>query len=137
MSRYNRINLDGKSSAQTRVSEADVQAGQVVKVSGRKFVVASAGDAGAVYVVKQGGLMGISTDSDIKAGTSISAEHLEEGRLLAVLVASTVSVDFDTPLSVGANGELVLTALEAEVVAYAQEKVTVGASAELVLVRGA
>lgn len=138
MARYNRINLDGKSITESRISDAEVMPGTLQIITGGKFVAPAADVAQRLYVANVAHLQGLTADDAVPAGDTIEGEYLETGREVAALVATTLAVDKDTPLTVGANGQLKLTTVAGEaIVAYAQEKHTVGDTAELVLVRGA
>ena len=138
MPRYNRINLDGKSVTETRVSADAVKAGQLLAITGGKFVLPAAGTAQQLYVANAACLQGLTADEEIPAGDSIEGEYLETGRVVAALVTAEVVCAKDTPLSVAATGYLVATAADAVVVAYADEEITVNAgSPQLVRVRGA
>lgn len=140
MPRYNRINLDGKSVTETRVSAADVQAGQFMVITGDKFALPAAGVVQQLYVANTGCLQGLgaSADEKIPAGDSVEGEYFETGREVAALVTAGVVCAKDTPLAVAATGYLVVAAAEAHVVAYAAEAITVNAgSPQLVRVRGA
>lgn len=137
MARYNRINLDGKSITETRVSAADVLPGQVSVITAGKFVAPTVKIVQQLYVANVGHLQGLDADTAIPAGDSIEGEYLETGREVAALVAATSVLVKGTPLSVGADGMLKVWVATEVVVAYAQEALTVGADAQLVLVRGA
>ena len=135
MSRFNRINLDGKSITETRTSAADILPGTALKISGDKFVKATDG-AGATYIANTGHLQGLGADDVIPAGDSIEGECLETGRGVAVLVAADTVVTMDMPLEIGAGGVFTAVA-DGVAAAYAKEDYTVGETAELVWVRGA
>lgn len=140
MPRFNRINLDGKSVTETRVSAADIQAGQLLTITDEKFVLPAAGAVQQLYVANTGCLQGLgaSADEKIPAGDSIEGEYLETGREVAALVTAETVCAKDTPLAVAATGYLVVAAAEAHVAAYAAEAFTVNAgSPQLVRVRGA
>ena len=138
MARYERVNLDGKSITESRVSAAAVLPGQGLVITGKKFVAPTADVKQQLYIANVAHLQGLTADDEIPAGDTIEGEYLETGRDVAALVAATVVVDKDTPLTIGADGYLKLTTIAGEaIVAYSQEALTVGDSAELVWVRGA
>lgn len=139
MARYNRINLDGKSVTESRTSDTDVAAGQLMVITGDKFALPAADTVQKLYVANAGHLQGLTTDEEIPSGTTIEGEYLETGREVAALLTTAVVVEKDSPLAVAATGQLVLasSALESPVVAYAQEALTAGDTAELLWVRGA
>lgn len=148
MARFNRINLDGKSVTETRISEADILPGTALKITADKFVAVANGE-GAIYIANVGNLVGLTADEAIEAGNSVEGEYLETGRGIAVLVAANTVVTMDTPLTVGADGVFSIAspgapadgetpAVPADLVlAYAKEDYTVGDEPELVWVRGA
>lgn len=139
MARYNRINLDGKSVTESRKSDAEVLPGTLQVITGDKFVAPAADAVQKLYVANAGHLQGLGTDDAIPAGDTIEGEYLETGREVAALLTTAVTVVKDSPLAVAATGQLVLasSALESPVVAYAQEALTAGDTAELLWVRGA
>lgn len=137
MARYNRINLDGKSITESRISDAEVMPGTLQIITGGKFVAPAADVAQRLYVANVAHLQGLTADDAVPAGDTIEGDYVEEGRELAVLVATTTAVVKDTPLTVGADGYLKAVTESEVVIAYAQEEYTVGDTAELVLVRGA
>lgn len=137
MARYNRINLDGKSITESRISDAEVMPGTLQIITGGKFVAPAADVAQRLYVANVAHLQGLTADDAVPAGDTIEGDYVEEGRELAVLVAATTAVVKDTPLTVGVDGYLKAVTDAEAVIAYAQEEYTVGDTAELVLVRGA
>lgn len=99
--RYRRINLDGKSVTETRVSGTDLTPGTLVGMVAGMFVKAT-DPAGRLYVVHPGTHQGLGIADDIPAGDSVVGEYVEEGRELAVLcVAGTYAKD----APVGFDGE--------------------------------
>lgn len=145
MPRYNRINLDGKSITETRTSAADVLPGQLMQITAGKFVVPTADAKQQLFVANVAHLQGLDAATAIPSGDSIEGEYLETGREVAALVSPTLVLVKGSPLSVAATGYLIAPTditvgtgtVKSPIVAYAQEALTVGAAAELVLVRGA
>lgn len=146
MARYNRINLDGKSVTETRVSAVALSAGQLVAITAEKFVLPTAEIAQKLYVANTGCLQGLTSDEVIPAGDSVEGEYFETGREVAALVTAGVVCAKDTPLSVAATGYLILPTdvtvgagtVKSPIVAYAAEAITVSAeNPQLVRVRGA
>lgn len=138
MSRYNRINLDGKSCTETRLVAADTAPGSVVFISSGKF--AKYNTAGAVnsrlYVLNVDYVQGKTADDLVLTDDSGVADYAEEGREMAVLVAATSELAKDTPLTTDLAGVLKIGVPGTDtIVAYSQEAYTVGASPELVRVR--
>lgn len=146
MPRYNRINLDGKSVTEARVSAVAVSAGQLLAITGEKFVLPTAEVSQQLYVANTGCLQGLGAGEVVPAGDTVEGEYLETGREVAALVAAGVVCAKDTPLSVAATGFLTLPTdvtvgagtVKSPIVAYAAEAITVSAgSPQLVRVRGA
>ena len=141
MARFNRINLDGKSRTESRISEAALLPGTVLVIEGDLFETADAATAGKLsrqlYVATAAYYQGMGTPDEIPAGDTVEGEYMTEGRQLAVLATATTALTKDAPLALdAATGGLKLPDPETEeVVAFSKETVTVGASAELVLVQ--
>lgn len=132
MSRFNRINIDGESLFKTETrkvaDEAGILPGTFVTISADGFTAATAGTVGRVYVLDPAVSEGLRADDIVPAGHSTSANYLEEGRELAVLVAAGAYTK-DASIAVGDSGVGVLA--EANVVAYSQETVTLSEAALL------
>jgi len=144
MGRYNRINLDGKSITETALVEEATLPGSVVVYNSTttkydKFATAGGGSGIQLYVTHTDNLVGETSDTAVAADTTGVFEYIEKGRELAVLVDATSVLVKDSPLTPGAiAGQLKIgTPATDHIVAFSQETYTVGASAELVRVRGA
>lgn len=138
MSRYNRINLDGKSITETRLVTGDTLPGSVVSITADKFAkYVTAGSVTAkLYVLGVDYVQGKTADDLVIADDTGVADYAETGRELATLVAASTVLVKDSPLTTDLDGVLKLaTPATDEVVAYSQESLTVGESAELVRVR--
>ena len=138
MSRYNRINLDGKSCTETRLVTADTWPGSVVSITAGKFAkYVTAGSVTAkLYVLGVDYVQGKTADDLVLADDTGVADYAETGRELAVLVKAAAVLVKDTPLTTDAGGVLkVGTPATDDIVAYSQEALTVGESAEMVRVR--
>ena len=137
--RYARVNLDGKSITKTKLSGAiTLLAGNVVKLSSSTFVKHSTDGKkqGAIYIVNTNESEGQQSGDTIAASSTIVGEIAETGRELAVLIKATAVLVEDTPLTSAGDGTLRIAVLGTdEVIAYSQEALTVGASAQLVKVR--
>ena len=107
MSRYHRINIDGKSMFKTETalvaSAADLKPGTFVTLNGSGLWIQSTASTGRMYVIdaptQRGG--GV-TDLNLK-GESATGNYVEEGRELAVLCAAG-TYKKDTPIKVNSSG---------------------------------
>lgn len=137
--RYARVSLDGKSYTKIKLSGAvTLQAGNVVKSSSGTFIKHSTDGKrqDAIYIVNTNESEGQQSADTIAANSTIVGEFAETGRELAVLVKAATVLAEDTPLTSAGDGTLRIAALGTdEVIAYSQESLTVGASAQLVRVR--
>ena len=137
--RYARVNLDGKSFTKTKLSGAiTLQAGHVVKLSSGTFIkhAPDGKKQGAIYIVNTNESEGQQSADTIAASSTIIGEIAETGRELAVLIKATLVLVEDTPLTSAGDGTLRIAVIGTdEVIAYSQEALTVGASAQLVKVR--
>lgn len=129
--RPSRVNLDGLSKTETRVSATAILPGTAMKIVAGKFVQAVAADAGVVplYVANVGHLQGLGANDPIPAGDSIEGEYMDSARRLALRgIAGAVWVK-DAPLTLSATGgTFTLVGGAAAPVAYAQENFTLPAT---------
>ena len=129
--RPSRVNLDGLSKTETRVSATAILPGTAMKIVAGKFVQAVAADAGVVplYVANVGHLQGLGANDPIPAGDSIEGEYMDPARRLALRgIAGAVWVK-DAPLTLSATGgTFTLVGGAAAPVAYAQENFTLPAT---------
>ena len=129
--RPSRVNLDGLSKTETRVSAAAILPGTAMKIVAGKFVQAVAADAGVVplYVANVGHLQGLGPNDAIPAGDSIEGEYMDPARRLALRgIAGAVWVK-DAPLTLSATGgTFTLVGGAAAPVAFAQENFTLPAT---------
>ena len=128
--RPHRINLDGVSKTETRVSAAAILPGSAIKIVDNKFVQAAAADIGAtqLYVANVARLQGLGALDAIPAGDSIEGEYLDNARRLALLGKAAEAWTKDAALTIGATGLFELDALAAAPVAWAQEDFTIPAT---------
>lgn len=108
MSRYRRINIDGKSlfATETRAVKAATLPGTfaVIEDATKQFVPAAAGAKGRIYIMGAAEHQGLGVRDAIPAGNSGVGNYVEEGREFAVLcVAGTYKKD--TPITVGASAQ--------------------------------
>lgn len=123
MSRYNRVNVDGKSITETRVAAASIAPGAIAVINADdEFELASTA-VGRMYVVNPAYHQGLSINDNIPAGDSVVGEYIEEGRELAVL-CNLGDYKKDSPLKFVAGGLALATDDTDSVIAYSQDEVT-------------
>lgn len=142
MARYNRINLDGVGETENRQMKVAALPGSVAYIGSddllTKFVTDGAGADVQLYAVGVDYLQGKRVTDVVAAGDVGVGNYFETGRYFAMLVKAGAVLNFDTPLAVDATGVLRVGVVGTdEIVGYAKEEYTVGASAELVKVRAA
>ncbi|GDH12189.1 hypothetical protein BvCmsKKNP019_04086 [Escherichia coli] len=114
MSRFRRVNIDGKSITETRLAGAELKPGELVKLEGGKFVKATTAE-GRLYIVNPAFHEGKTIADAIAEGETVVADYVEEGREFAYrAAAATYTKDQAIKL-----GEVT--------VAYCQEDVTLDA----------
>lgn len=128
MSRYRRVNIDGKSITETRVAAAALLPGTFAVIdAGDKFAQAAAA-VGRVYVVNCAYHQGLSIRDAVPAGDSAVGDYVEEGRELAVLCPAG-AYKKDSPIKIGANGQGALATDDTDtVIGYSQDEVTLTAA---------
>lgn len=133
--KYNRINIDGKSITETRVTAAALLPGTfaVIDATDKFAQVASNATPGRMYIVGAG-TDGVETA--VASGVSAVADYVEDAREFAARVTGPIDIKKDSALTVGTGGKLKLATEGTDVVvAYAQEALTVATGDELVRVR--
>jgi len=139
MSRYNRINIDGKGVSRTALNGITIMPGSLVKLSaGGLFTTHSTtGKKGDfIYVMHADTLQGGTCDTTVASMTTGIGEFAETGRELAVLVTASTALVMDSPLTSNGAGVLRIGVIGTdEIIAYSQEVFTTPASAQLVRVR--
>lgn len=86
MFRFRRVNIDGKSITETRLADAELKPGELVKLQGGKFVKAETAE-GRLYIVNPAFHEGKTIADAIKAGETVVADYVEPGREFAMRVA--------------------------------------------------
>lgn len=120
MSRFNRVNIDGKSITETAVSAAALKPGTPVNMVAGKFVSATA-VKGRIYIVNPAYHEGLGIEDAIPAGDSVVADYAEGGREFAILVPAGTYAK-DAGITIGADGfDLAVT--DDPVFAYCQEDI--------------
>ncbi|ENS1089896.1 hypothetical protein ACEZI3_001268 [Escherichia coli] len=134
MSRFNRVNIDGKSITETAVSATALEPGTPVNMASGKFVAATAVE-GRIYIVNPAYHEGLGIEDEIPAGDSVVADYAEQGREFAILVPAGTYTK-DAGITIGASGFDLAAPASGEgenavpadpVFAYCQEAVTLEA----------
>lgn len=86
MSRFRRVNIDGKSITETRLAGAELKPGELVKLESGKFVKATTAE-GRLYIVNPAFHEGKTIADAIAAGETVVADYVEQGREFAMRVA--------------------------------------------------
>lgn len=128
MSRYRRVNIDGKSITETRVAAAALLPGTFAVIDANDKFAQAAAAVGRVYVVNCAYHQGLSIRDAVPAGDSAVGDYVEEGRELAVLCPAG-AYKKDSPIKIGANGQGVLATDDTDtVIGYSQDEVTLTAA---------
>ncbi|UQN37310.1 hypothetical protein MTR80_06285 [Alcaligenes aquatilis] len=128
MSRYRRVNIDGKSITETRVAAAALLPGTFAVIDASDKFAQAAAAAGRVYVVNCAYHQGLSIRDAVPAGDSAVGDYVEEGRELAVLCPAG-AYKKDSPIKIGANGQGALATDDTDtVIGYSQDEVTLTAA---------
>ncbi|ASR89193.1 MULTISPECIES: gp53 minor capsid family protein [Alcaligenes] len=128
MSRYRRVNIDGKSITETRVAAAALLPGTFAVIDANDKFAQAAAAVGRVYVVNCAYHQGLSIRDAVPAGDSAVGDYVEEGRELAVLCPAG-AYKKDSPIKIGANGQGALATDDTDtVIGYSQDEVTLTAA---------
>jgi hypothetical protein len=141
MSRFNRINIDGRAETENRPMGEDALPGSLVYIgSGDTFLFASTSipEGIQLYALGADTLQGKRVTDYVTAGNIGIGNYFETGRSFAMRIAAGTTLISDAPLAIGNNGLIVGASGEDRIIAYAKENYTVSDSeAELVIVRAA
>lgn len=121
MSRYRRVNIDGKSmfKTETRLAAVALMPGTFAYIDvDDKFAVAPSGNVGRLYVVDCAHHEGLSIEDQIPVGHSVVGNYVEEAREFAVRVAAG-TYSKDQPIALGASGMAV--ASSTNVIGFCQD----------------
>lgn len=123
MSRYRRVNIDGKSLYKTETRKAAVALlpGTFAVINGDEEFAQAAAVVGRIYVIDVATYQGLGIRDAVPADSSAIGNYVEEGREMAVLMAAGTYVK-DQPVTVGSNGRA--QASTTNVVGYIQDTVT-------------
>lgn len=128
MSRYRRVNIDGKSITETRVTAAALLPGTFAVIDVNDKFAQAAAAVGRVYVVNCAYHQGLNIRDAVPAGDSAVGDYVEEGRELAVLCPAG-AYKKDSPIKIGANGQGALATDDTDtVIGYSQDEVTLTAA---------
>lgn len=128
MSRYRRVNVDGKSITETRVAAAALLPGTFAAIDANDKFAQAAAAVGRVYVVNCAYHQGLSIRDAVPAGDSAVGDYVEEGRELAVLCPAG-AYKKDSPIKIGANGQGALATDDTDtVIGYSQDEATLTAA---------
>lgn len=128
MSRYRRVNIDGKSITETRVAAAALLPGTFAVIDASDKFAQAAAAVGRVYVINCAYHQGLNIRDAVPAGDSAVGDYVEEGRELAVLCPAG-AYKKDSPIKIGANGQGALATDDTDtVIGYGQDEVTLTAA---------
>lgn len=124
MSRYNRVNLDGKSVTETRIAAAALLPGTLAVINASdKFAQATA-LSGRMYVINVANHQGLSITEASPLGDSAVGEYVEQGRELAILCPAG-AYKKDTPIKLGTTGKGAIGVEGTDVIiGFSQDEVT-------------
>ena len=125
MSRYRRINIDGKSVTETRVAAAALLPGTFAVIDGNDKFAQAAAAVGRVYVINSAYHQGLGIRDAVPAGDSVVGDYVEEARELAVLCPAG-TYKKDSPIKIGANGQGVIATSDTNtVIGYSQDEAVI------------
>lgn len=142
MARYNKIFAGPVTEVLPQVEEALTAAaitpGKMITLNGSGlWALAVAATTTAVRIAQEDYLTGKGVDDNIASGDLCIGLEMLPTQFYNARVAATVVLTKGAALSLGASGNLVLATATSRVVAFSEEALTVGASADLVRVRPA
>lgn len=131
MFRFRRVNIDGKSITETRLANAELKPGELVKLEDGKFVKAGPADVGKgqLYIVNPAFHEGKTIADAIAVNETVVADYVEQGREFAIRVPNATYAK-GAALALAAGGVKLSSAVgdeSAPIIAYCQEDVTLEA----------
>lgn len=129
MSRYNRVNIDGKSvfKTETRLAAAALLPGTFATINGDDKFANTADVTGRLYVIDSAYHQGLSITDAVPADDSAVGNYVEEGRELAIrCVAGTYKKDSPITITTGGKGSLASSDTDS-VIGYSQDDVVLAA----------
>lgn len=134
MSRYRRVNIDGKSITETRAASAALLPGTFAVINGDDEFAQAISLVGRLYVINPAYHQGLGIRDAVPEGDSAVGEYAEEGRELVILCPAG-EYKKDTPIKLGANGQGAIATDDTDsVIGYSQDEATL-ASADFIRVR--
>ena len=105
MSRYRRVNIDGKSlyKTETRVTAEALLPGTFAVINGDDEFEQASETVGRLYVIDCAHHQGLGIRDAVPSGDSAVGNYVEEGRELAIL-CPTGTYAKDTPIKLGSQG---------------------------------
>lgn len=129
MSRYRRVNIDGKSlyKTETKIAATDLLPGTAAIINANKAFAQSTALTGRMYIIDCAYHQGLGIRDKVPAGDSAVGNYVEEGRELALLCVPG-EYKKDSPIKLGANGKFTLATGDTDtVIGYSQDEYTVPA----------
>lgn len=126
MSRYRRVNIDGKSvfKTETRLAATDLLPGTFAVINSDDKFANTAALVGRLYVVDNAYHQGLGIRDVVPANDSAVGNYVEEGRELAILCgADTYKKDSPIKITTGGKGALA-TGDTDTVIGYSQDEAT-------------
>lgn len=123
MSRYRRVNIDGKSTfkTETRIAAAALLPGTFAVINGDDEFAQASAAVGRMYVIDSAYHQGLGIRDAVPAGNSAVGNYVEEGRELAILCPAGTYTK-DTPIKLGANGQGAIATNDTDgVIGYSQD----------------
>lgn len=136
MSRYRRVNIDGKSlyKTETRRAAAALLPGTFAVINGDNEFAQATATVGRLYVVDSAYHQGLGIRDAVPAGDSAVGNYVEEGREFAILCPAGTYAK-DTPIKLGAAGQGAIATDDTDtVIGYSQDDAVI-ASGETDFIR--
>ncbi|HEJ2889997.1 TPA: hypothetical protein SL252_006520 [Pseudomonas aeruginosa] len=136
MSRYRRVNIDGKSlfKTETRKTAAALLPGTFAVINGSDLFAQASASVGRLYVIDCAHHEGLNIRDEVPTGHSAVGNYVEEGRELAVLCQAG-TYKKDTPIKLGTSGQGAIASSETDtVLGYSQDDAVI-ASGETDFIR--
>ncbi len=130
MSRYRRVNIDGKSlyKTETRTAATELLPGTAAVINADDQFAQATALTGRLYIIDSAYHQGLGIRDAVPAGDSAEGNYVEEGRELALLC---VAGDYkkDDPVKLGANGQFTKATADTDsVIGYSQDDATIAAN---------
>lgn len=136
MSRYRRVNIDGRSlfKTETRKAAEDLLPGTFAVINSDDQFEQAEGVVGRLYVIDSAYHEGLTIRDAVPVGHSAIGNYVEEGRELALLVPAGTYTK-DQPITINEDGQAVAAEDDTDsVIGYSQDEATL-AEADFIRVR--